>query len=223
MKHREGKILVSIVIVMVIFMLLDITHSSYDEKIENSVAVYKNLAYFADNGGWLQCIDLNTLQPVWIKDVTDDTDSTIVIEEEPEGQVVLYTACEVDKQGSIGVSYIRKIDALSGQLIIFNLARCGGFNKGLLIALNKSSGDEVWSLELPSYSWSSPVDVYTENGDGYIILCDSAGRMYLIDGMNGTVLDCISLGANIEGSPAVFEDMVVVGTRGQKIFGIKIR
>lgn len=234
-----------------------ITGNNY-QGIENSVAIYKNLAYFADNGGWLQCIDLNTLQPVWIRDVTDDTDSTMVIEEEPESQVALYTACEVDKQGSGGMSYIRKIDALSGQLIwekpykcysllgdtpinggalatpvigknslerlvIFNLARCGGFNKGLVIALDKSSGEEVWRLELTNYSWSSPVDVYTENGDGYIILCDSAGKMHLIDGLTGIVLDSISLGANIEASPAVFEDMVVVGTRGQKIFGIKIR
>jgi len=234
-----------------------ITGNPY-QGIENSVAVYRNLAYFADNGGWMQCVNLNTMQPVWIKDVTDDTDSTIVIDEETESQISLYTACEVDKQGSEGMSYIRKIDALSGQLIwekpykcysllgdtpinggalatpvigknslekliIFNLARCGGFNKGLLVALDKSSGEEVWRLELANYSWSSPVDVYTENGDGYIILCDSAGKMHLIDGLTGTVLDSISLGANIEGSPAVFEDMIVVGTRGQKIFGVKIR
>lgn len=228
------------------------------QGIENSVAVYKNLAYFADNGGWLQCIDLNTLRPVWIKDVTDDTDSTIVIEEEAEDQAALYTACEVDKQGAKGMSHIRKVDALSGQLIwekpyecyselgdspinggalatpvigknslkqmvIYNLARCGGFSKGLLIALDKSSGEEIWRLELPDYSWSSPVDIYTKEGAGYIILCDSAGKMYLIDGLTGRVLDNIDLGANVEGSPAVFENIAVVGTRGQKIFGIIIR
>ncbi|MGE5630690.1 MAG: PQQ-binding-like beta-propeller repeat protein [Caulobacteraceae bacterium] len=228
------------------------------QGIESSVAAYKNLAYFADNGGWLQCIDLNTLRPVWIKDVTDDTDSTIVIDEEEENeQVSLYTACEVDKQGTKRMSYIRKIDALSGKLIwekpyecfsllgdkpinggalatpaigknslkqmaIYNLARYGGFNKGLLVALNKITGEELWRLEMPDYSWSSPVAVYTEEGDGYLIQCDSAGRMYLIDGLTGRVLDVINLGANVEGSPAVFENMVVVGTRGQKIFGIRI-
>ncbi len=233
-----------------------ISGNSY-QGIENSVAVYKNLAYFADNGGWLQSVDLNTLRPVWIRDITDDTDSTIVIEEEKEEQVSLYTACEVDKQGTKGMSSIRKIDALSGQLIweksyecysmlgdkpinggalatpvlgknslkhmvIYNLARYGGFNKGLLAALDKSTGEEVWRLEMPNYSWSSPVDVYTEEGEGYLILCDSAGKMYMIDGLTGQVLDVISLGANIEGSPAVFENTIVVGTRGQKIFGVRI-
>lgn len=230
---------------------------NYYQGIENSVSVYKNLAYFADNGGWLQCIDLNTLKPVWVKNVTDDTDSTIVIEEENEEQVALYTACEVDKQGTKGLSYIRKIDALSGQLIweksfqcdsrlgdkpnnggalatpvlgknslnhlvIYNLARYGGFSKGLLVALDKSTGEEVWRLQIPNYSWSSPVDVYTAEGEGYIILGDSAGKMHLIDGLTGQILDTIMLGANMEGSPAVFENMVVVGTRGQKIFGVRI-
>lgn len=234
-----------------------IAGNSY-QGIESSVAVYKNLVYFADNGGWLQCIDLNQLKPVWVKDVTDDTDSTIVIEEEKEGQTALYTACEVDKQGTKGMSNIRKIDALTGQtlwekayechsilgdkpvnggalatpvvgknslnnMVIYNLARCGGFNKGLLAALDKSTGEEVWRMEMSNYSWSSPVAVYTEAGDGYLILCDSAGNMYLIDGTTGQVLDTVSLGANVEGSPAVFENMVVVGTRGQKIFGVKIR
>lgn len=233
-----------------------ISGNSY-QGIENSVAVYKNLAYFADNGGWLLCVDLNTLKPVWIKNVTDDTDSTVVIEEEKEEQVALYTACEVDKQGTKGMSYIRKIDGLTGQLIweksyqcdsklgdkpnnggalatpvigkntlnhmvIYNLARYGGFNKGLLVALDKGTGEEVWRIEIPNYSWSSPVDVYTEEGEGYLILCDSVGNMYLIDGLTGQILDTIKLGANVEGSPAVFENMVVVGTRGQKIFGVRI-
>jgi len=39
----------------------------------------------------------------------------------------------------------------------------------------------------------------------------------------GTLLTTISLGSNIEASPAVFNDMLVVGTRGCSIFGIKIK
>lgn len=228
------------------------------QGIENSIAVYKGLGYFADNGGWLQCININTLEPVWGYNVTDDTDSTIVIDEEDNRKVALYTACEVDKQGTKGKSYIRKLNAFSGELIwektyscfsklgerpnnggalatpvvgkksiknlvVYNLARYGSFNKGLLIALDKKNGDEIWRLELKNYSWSSPVDIYTKDGEGYILLCDSAGKMYLIEGTTGNILDEISLGSNVEGSPAVFENMIVVGTRGQKIFGVRIK
>ncbi len=39
----------------------------------------------------------------------------------------------------------------------------------------------------------------------------------------GSVLDKINLGANIESSPAIFEDYIVVATRGGKIFGVKIK
>lgn len=233
-----------------------ISGNSY-QGIENSVAVYRNLAYFVDNGGYIQCINLSTMSPVWVQNVTDDTDSTAVIDEE-NGGAALYTACEVDKQGSKGFSYIRKIDALSGRIIwerkyscesllgespvnggalgtpivgknkikdmiIYNLARCGGFNKGKLIALEKASGKEIWSLSLDNYSWSSPVAVYDKRGVGYIILCDSAGWMYLIEGSSGKVLNKVSLGANVEGSPVVYDDLIVVGTRGQKIFGVRIK
>jgi len=228
------------------------------QGIESSIAVYRNLGFFADNGGWIQCIDLNTLKPRWIYNVTDDTDSTIVIDEEADSKVALYTACEVDKQGARGKSYIRKLNAISGELIweksfdcfskigewpnnggalatpvigeksienmvIYNLARYGGFNRGLLIALDKKTGDELWRLKLKNYSWSSPVDIHTKEGESFILLCDSGGKMYLIEGKTGQVVDQIALGSNIEGSPAVYENIAVVGTRGQKIFGIRIK
>jgi hypothetical protein len=47
--------------------------------------------------------------------------------------------------------------------------------------------------------------------------------MSLYDAKSGKVLDTINLGANVEGSPAVYDDMIVVGTRGQKIIGIRIK
>jgi len=93
----------------------------------------------------------------------------------------------------------------------------------LLVALDKNDGEEIWRIELKNYSWSSPVDIYDEDGIGYIIVCDSVGNMLLIKGSNGEILDKVNLGSNVEGSPAIFKDMVVVGTRGQKIYGIKIK
>ena len=46
--------------------------------------------------------------------------------------------------------------------------------------------------------------------------------MYLLDGLTGEVLDMINLGGNIEASPAVYEGRIVVGTRTNQIFGIKL-
>ena len=221
--------------------------------IENSAAIYKNYAYFADNDGLFQCLNLNTLKPVWARDVTDDTDCTTVLDEEKD-KVFVYTGCEVDHQGKTGKAYIRKINALTGDLvwqtsfdcfynskvnggvfgtpvigknnisgmIIFSTARCNGPSGGKLSAFNKVTGKKIWELSFKNYSWSSPVDVYTPEGKAYIVYCDSAGMMYLIDPKKGKIINRISLGANIEGSPAVYENYVIVGTRGQKIWGVKI-
>ncbi|MDQ2086644.1 PQQ-binding-like beta-propeller repeat protein [Herbivorax sp. ANBcel31] len=223
--------------------------------IESSIAAYKNYGYFADNSGTFTCIDLNTLTPVWVRNVTDDTDSTPAIEDKGGSDVFVYTANEVDLQGEGGYSYVRKLNALSGELIwekgyectynsrlaggalaspvigkedidnlvIYKLSRAYKQNGGKLIALDKETGDEVWVLDMDFYSWSSPVDVYTKDGKSYIIQCDSGGNMFLIEGTTGKILDKIPLGANVEGSPAVYDDMIVVGTRGQQIWGVKIK
>ncbi len=108
-------------------------------------------------------------------------------------------------------------------LVIYPIARTPEKGSGVLVALDKRTGKEVWSLDMDNYAWSSPVAVYTHAGKAYIVQCDSVGNMYLIDGREGKILDTISLETNIEASPAVFGDTVVVGTRGQKIYAVKIR
>ena len=96
------------------------------------------------------------------------------------------------------------------------------FLGGRSLALDKESGKEVWSVPMTHYTWSSPVDIYTPQGKGYIVQCDSAGNMFLIDGASGKMLDAIRLEGAIESSPVVYDDIIVVGTRGQKIYGIRI-
>ena len=89
--------------------------------------------------------------------------------------------------------------------------------------MNKSTGEIVWETKLNNYVWSSPVDFYDEDGNGYIIQCDSVGNVFLIDGENGNILNTITLDANIEASPAIFEDTIVIATRGGNIYGIEIK
>ena len=223
---------------------------------EDSPLAYRNYLYFTDNGGWLQCIDLNTMQPVWVQDVTDDSDATMVLEEDGEG-VYLYTGSEADKsQGSsAGNAYIRKINALTGEIVwevpylcffkeesgggvlaspvlgrgnlqgmvFYTISRTGkNQDSGLMAAFDKDTGEIIWEKGMDHFSWSSPVPVYTGDGTGYLIQCDCVGNMILVDGVTGEVLSKVWLGGNIEASPAVYNDIAVVGTRNQKIVGVKI-
>lgn len=93
---------------------------------------------------------------------------------------------------------------------------------GRLVCLRKTDGEVVWEYST-AYSWSSPVCVYDQQGRGYVINADFNGDLHLVDGLTGEALDVINLESNIESSPAVYENRLVVGTRGQLIWGISFQ
>lgn len=107
-------------------------------------------------------------------------------------------------------------------LVIFPVARTPQVRAGILAALDKKSGEEVWRYPTGQYSWSSPVDLYDKDGNAFLVTCNSAGDVALLDARTGRAIDSLNLGANIEASPAVFGNMLVVGTRGQEIVGLKL-
>lgn len=107
-------------------------------------------------------------------------------------------------------------------LVIFPVARTPSVRNGIVVALDKKTGKEVWRYKMKAYAWSSPVAVYDEEGKAYLLQGDSAGTLHLLDARTGKLLDQLPLGANIEASPAVVGNILVVGTRGMKIFGIEL-
>ncbi len=240
--------------------------------IENSIAIFRNYAFFTDNGGALQCVDLNTMELQYVVDVLDDSDTSIVIEEDPDnGTFYLYTANEVDKQNvtdGMGKSVHRKIDGLTGEILwqaewdasVGNTSSNGGtlttphvghgsienvviYNStlvsvtvngetqygGRIVAYDKETGAELWRYEQAAGYWSSPVVIYDENETAYLIQCDRSGIMRLQDPLTGKALYELDMGSRIESTPAVFNNVLVVGTRGQygsgesqKIIGVVI-
>lgn len=106
-------------------------------------------------------------------------------------------------------------------LIIYTISRTPEPYTGVLVALDMETGSEVWTMDMNNYAWSSPVAVYEEDGTGYIVVCDSMGYCFLIDSA-GNQKNILNLGGLVEASPAVYEDRIIVGTRKEKICGIKI-
>ncbi|PGM59086.1 PQQ-binding-like beta-propeller repeat protein [Bacillus sp. AFS053548] len=230
-------------------------NNSY-QGIENSVAVFKNIAYFSDNGGGIQALDIIKKRPIWANNAYDDTDASIVIENS-NGTPFLYTGSEIDKQGTKGYARIQKLNGLTGKVIwekkipgysikgnhpvnggllatpivgtgplkgqvIFNISRYKTMNGGLLISYDTVTGKEKWHLDLQNYAWSSTVAVYTKDNKAYLIQGDSVGNLYLISG-SGKIINKINLGANIEASPVVVGQQVIVGTRGGKYISVNIQ
>ena len=223
--------------------------------IENSVAIYQNFAYFANNNGIIQCLDLNTLTPVWNFQMEDDCDATIGLDIENEIPMI-YEACEVDRRKTNSPAIARKLNGLSGEviweyscdclydasvnggalssvvigkndisdLVIFNFSKVTSYYNGKMIALNKISGDVVWEKDLNKYSWSTPTSIYSSSGKTYLIFCNSVGQVLLIDARTGETLYTLNTGGgNMEGSPAIFDNKIIIGTRGKRIFCIEIK
>ena len=239
---------------------------------ENSAAAWRNYLFFTDNAGILQCVDLNTMSLVYANNLDDDSDVSMVLEEDiPNQKIYLYTGCEYDELvrdlGSTGPAYARKIDGLTGEviwkteyevasndrvdggilaspvlgddgtnmegLIIYNVTAAvkGESTTSYLVALDKETGDEKWryDMEISGWSPSSPVPVYTEDGKGYIVQCDRAGDVALIDGATGQEVTKVNLSKsedednNFEATPAIYGNTIVVASRDRNIFFIEIK
>jgi outer membrane protein assembly factor BamB len=226
--------------------------------VENSLSIVRNLAFFADNSGLIQAVDLRTFTPLWAFDAGDDTDASITIDLEKDTPI-LYTACEVDRTGPRGSTHLRRLNGLTGKLewnvekaclavtgppkkidagvfatnvvgqgdvsdlVFFTLSRCPGPENGVVYALDKATGQEAWHLDLPQFSWSSPTAVTTPSGKTYLLQAGIGGQVRLIDARRGSVVAQVQLEGDIEATPAVFENRVVIGTRADRIYGLIIR
>ena len=107
-------------------------------------------------------------------------------------------------------------------LILYTIARTPYEWTGKLVALDTETGNVVWEKSMDNYAWSSPLAVYDKEGKAYIIMSDSNGIMSMLDS-KGNTLTTLDLGSNVEASPAVFNNTLVVGTRAGLVYGIKIQ
>jgi outer membrane protein assembly factor BamB len=120
-------------------------------------------------------------------------------------------------------------------LVVFSFAMTNGIYSGnQLVAFQKETGAIAWTYKMNYYSWSSPVDLYDADGNPYLVVCDSIGQIHLVDGLTGERLFFLQTvkhagtedeqgAGNIESSPAVFGNQLVVGTRGNVIVGVTLK
>lgn len=225
--------------------------------IESSFAAWNNLGFFGDNSGNVFCVDLITMKPMWSINNYDDTDASMVIDVEDK-QPFLYIANEVDKQGTQGTAYIRKINALTGREVWAQSKTCYGSkiggktnsggvlatiltgkkrasklvygiysridekNRGEFVAINKETGKVAFTVPMDNYSWASPIDLYDKKGNCYVFFTDVYGTLYLIDGLTGKTIIKQKMDAIWESSPVAWGNKIILGSRGNKIFGFEL-
>ena len=101
-----------------------------------------------------------------------------------------------------------------------NDAGCGTLGvadgtKAALVAIDKESGEVRWAKALSDRSESSPVAVYDAEGNGWIIQCAENGEILMMEGITGKVVAETRVEARIQASPAVYNDIMVIGTTGK--------
>jgi len=109
-------------------------------------------------------------------------------------------------------------------LVIFNVNNVvdGKTAYAVVYALDKETGEEVWSQPLDVSSVSSPIAMYEPDGKSYIVMGDDNGTLRLMDGYSGLTLSTLNLGSEIQGSPAAYGNTIVVGTAGGMLYFVDL-
>ena len=213
-------------------------------SIEGSVAITGNTVYLANSGGLVMGYDVGDLvagtgQPrqtfrFW---TGDDTDATIVIDAEG----FLYVSAEYER-GNVRAAEVGQLMKLDPRKpddpIVWSyedrVAATAGFwgtpalhddvvinatNGGKLLALDRETGAERWTIDRSGPTWQSPVVV-----DDVLVYGDCNGVLRGYDVSDTTVtppqLWEVRLGGCIESTPAVWNGTIYVGTRGGKFFAL---
>jgi hypothetical protein len=215
-------------------------------SIENSVAYdeRRGVAYFANSGGLVQGWRIADVleggkrhRRVFRFWTGEDTDASVVIDRDG----YLYVASELERfnarSSQVGsvfkldprkpndpVVWSIKMPETGGVWATPGLYRNAVFiatNSGEIMAIHAERGKIKWELSLTPPTWTSPVIV-----DGVLIVGDCAGLLHAYDLRPNPLQGpprkrwSVRLEGCIESTPAVWDGMVFVGSRGGAVYGI---
>lgn len=95
------------------------TVSTYWIGFEASPVIYQGYIFMPDNGGHFICLDLNTLEVVWVQDILDDANCTPVLSIE-DGHPYLYVSTSYHlgwRSWTTAKVPVWKIDAETGEIV----------------------------------------------------------------------------------------------------------
>ena len=175
------------------------------------------------------------------------TGNLLNLRKEGKAQIRRYNALNGEELWCVGIGADRDPDGAAytgcaaspvigreelNDLVFFTVTGLNEKGRGLLdvpegtraavVALEKETGALCWARGLSDRSISSPVAVYDEGGNGWIIQCAQDGTILLLDGLTGDEVSSLSVDGEIKASPAVFNSVMAVCTTGGTAYGILI-
>lgn len=107
-------------------------------------------------------------------------------------------------------------------MMFLSICQPGVSRAAEFLALDRHTGNTIYSVQLKAWAWSSPVPFYNEKEELFIMTGDSNGNAYLIQGDTGAILFTRHMANNFESSPVVVGNHLVVGSRGKQIYRFSI-
>lgn len=210
-----------------------------DVSIENSVAFFDGVIYFANSGGLVQGWKVDGLadgeEPTRVFRFWngDDTDASVVIDD--EGFLYVASQVERDSPRAQEVGQLIKLDPRKPEdPLVWSLKDPRGFwatpgiqrdlliapsDSGKVYAVDRATGEVRWTKQLPGPTWSSPVIV-----DDVWIQGDCAGGIHAFDvadtKVNPPELWNVQVVGCVESTPAVWDGRLFVGTRGGRFVAV---
>ncbi len=212
-------------------------------SIENSVAVFEDVAFFANSGGRVLGLDISRVRegvaPVvldfW---VGDDVDATVVV----DADGMLYVAVEEERKNrrSREIGQLVKLDpSRPSDPFVWGVAIPGGADDGGvwatpalgdgflyvptqpgdLLAVDTDTGEVTWRGRVGWHAWSSPVIV---DGTLLVATCSGELRAYSLEDPARPRLRWETQVSEscIESTPAVWRGRVYVGARDGFLYGL---
>ena len=166
---------------------------------ESSAVVYDKYLFFGDNGGIFQCLDLNTMQPVWVQDLYEDINSSPVFEINDNGEKFIYVATTLKfhyDANHLGEACLYKLNAMTGAIVWkkpYEVHTVQGLAGGFLSSGACGSGDVSDYLfysvsKVPSVDTGYIVAISKTTGEEYWRLelrCDAWSSGCLIKAADG--------------------------------------
>ncbi len=159
---------------------------------EVSATVYKNYLFTSDNGGNLMCLDLNSMELVWVQDILDDSNSTPVLSIE-DGHLYLYVSTSFRlgwRSYDQATVPVWKINAETGEIIWQTDYQCytdDGVSGGVQSTIAAGKND------LKDYVYVPVWKINAETGE---IIWQTDYQCYTDDGVSGGVQSTIAAGKN---------------------------
>ncbi len=167
-----------------------------DTAVEASVAMYDRYVYYADMGGYLRCVDTNSMTVAWAAALGDAVESTPALDWHGEDGLDLYTATELTAKKK-GEAFIKCFDALSGEerwSVGVGVAKdaksktkaVAGFRASPVVGQNGLSDYVYYTVNLLSDEGREQLGISGNESSALIALRKEDGRIVWTQGLSGS-------------------------------------